>query len=582
MNNRLRVRCCKTVYGFLTLWLLLSPAVLFAKSMQNILVLHSYDASYGWTVDSQHGIEDAIKTASQPIKLSVEYLDTKRISNPEYYKYMREYIKYKYNSYEFDGVILTDDNALTFFNSLKLDNLKGLPTVAVGINNIEASLYSSTSKGTVIYENDYIVENIRLIKRLRPNLKTLYFLSDYSVTSKITREKILTELAKHTDIALAEIRSESLAQAGNTLSKISPDDAVLLTHFNTELDTGTYYGYEEVARRLSAKSAAPIFVFWEFYIQGDVLGGYVNRSYKMGVQAVELLGAKLPESINVTMSVEKEHAAVFNFSSIDRYQIPMSLLPEEAYVIGKPKSYVEKNIRILSFLLVVLVLLMIVILILSISLKRKRKINRQKQQLIEIQEQNLAEQKNFIHLLSDAIEAHSGGIGHHINSVAEMTGLLARFAGLTKHEQRVIEKLSPMHDIGKIGVPREILMKARALTDNERLIVETHTVIGHQLLSNSEGELMGLAAMIALDHHEYWNGKGYPNNKVGSSIHIFARITAIVDVFDALLSPRCYREPWSITDVMDYFEEQSGEQFDPQLTRLLLDNIDEFLLLRDL
>ncbi len=125
-------------------------------------------------------------------------------------------------------------------------------------------------------------------------------------------------------------------------------------------------------------------------------------------------------------------------------------------------------------------------------------------------------------------------------------------------------------------------MKAGALTDNERLIVETHTVIGHQLLSNSEGELMGLAAMIALDHHEYWNGKGYPNNKVGSSIHIFARITAIVDVFDALLSPRCYREPWSITDVMDYFEEQSGEQFDPQLTRLLLDNIDEFLLLRDL
>ncbi len=555
--------------------------VSYAGSMQNILVLHSYDAAYGWTIDLQQGIEDAIGSSSQSLKLSVEYLDTKRINSVQYYVELSKYFKHKYGSYNFDGVIITDDNALSFFNSLEMNNLKQLPTIAVGINNIDSGLYSSTNKGTVIYETDYIADNLRLIKQLRPKLKNLYLLSDYGVTSKITRKKILGELMKHANLNLVEIRNQSLLQATKTLSQISEDDAVFLTHFNTEINAGVFHGYDEVARVLSEQSAAPVFVLWEFYIQGDVLGGYVNRSYKMGVQAVELLGAKLPDPIQINIEIQKDTAAVFNYGALNKYDIPESALPTNAIIIGKPISFIEKNFLILAVTGSIILMLILVILVLFILLKRKREINRQKQKIMKLQKQGLQDQKNMIHMLGDAIETRSGETGNHVKRVAKISAKLGMYAGLTETEQVIIENISPMHDVGKIGIPEAILNKPGKLSTEEWALMQTHTKIGYKLLSSSGREMMDLAATVALEHHEYWNGKGYPHGKSGTSIHIFSRITAIADVFDALLSRRCYKDPWTITEVLPYFKEKSGEQFDPQLTELFLENINEFIQIRD-
>ncbi|WCE30875.1 HD domain-containing phosphohydrolase [Vibrio sp. SCSIO 43137] len=567
---------------FLTAVLLMLASFSYAKSMQNVLVLHSYDAAYGWTVDLQHGIEDAIDSASRPLKLSVEYLDTKRINNPRYYANMREYIRYKYSNYHFDGVIITDDNALTFFNSLDLANLKRLPTVAVGINNLDANLYSSTEKGTVIYEHDYIAENLRLIKQVRPNLEKLYFLSDYGVTSKITRLKVLEELTRHTDIKLVEIRNQSLAQAGKTLSKISPDDAVLLTHFNTEINMGTFYGYDEVARFISEKSAAPIFVFWEFYIKGDVLGGYVNRSYKMGVQAVEILGAKLDDPLEISIEVKDEHAVVFNHSALNRFDIGNEFIPKGTVILGKPSSYFQENMAILSVSGAIILLLFMVIVSLLSLLKQKKRQCRQQTDVLLKQTTGLEAHGELVAVLSDAIENRPGEGGRHVLRVAKMSSRLAMYAGLTLQEQEMIEKISTVHDIGKIGVPESILNKPGKLSADEWQMVQNHTKVGHKILSMIDDEQMKLAAAVALDHHEHWNGNGYPHGKSEYSIHIFARIITIVDVFDVLLTKRCYKEAWTIIEVIDYIKSRGGEQFDPHLAELFLEHINDFIQIRDL
>jgi len=106
--------------------------------------------------------------------------------------------------------------------------------------------------------------------------------------------------------------------------------------------------------------------------------------------------------------------------------------------------------------------------------------------------------------------------------------------------------------------------------------MKTHAAIGKDILGNSNREVLKAASIIAYEHHEKYDGSGYPNQLKGEEIHIYGRITAVADVFDALLNKRCYKEPWSIDDVVKYFKEQRGKHFDPKLTTLLLDNLSLF------
>lgn len=143
--------------------------------LYRILILHSYDPSYSWTHDIQRGIEDTLQSSATKTKFSIEYLDTKRIDDAKYFTMMRHYLEAKYQDYPFDGVIITDDDALNFFNSLKMSSLRDLPTVAVGISDTSSNLQSITHNGMVIYEKDYLSQNLHLITTLRPHLKTLYY-----------------------------------------------------------------------------------------------------------------------------------------------------------------------------------------------------------------------------------------------------------------------------------------------------------------------------------------------------------------------------------------------------------------------
>jgi response regulator RpfG family c-di-GMP phosphodiesterase len=138
-----------------------------------------------------------------------------------------------------------------------------------------------------------------------------------------------------------------------------------------------------------------------------------------------------------------------------------------------------------------------------------------------------------------------------------------------------------MHDIGKVGVPDAILNKPGKLTLEEFDIMKRHAAIGHKLLSGSNSELLDASAIIAYEHHERFDGTGYPQGLRGEDIHIYGRITAIADVFDALGSPRCYKPAWDVDKVFDYMKEQRGRQFDPVLDDLFLAHKDEVLKIRE-
>jgi response regulator RpfG family c-di-GMP phosphodiesterase len=185
-------------------------------------------------------------------------------------------------------------------------------------------------------------------------------------------------------------------------------------------------------------------------------------------------------------------------------------------------------------------------------------------------------QKEVIFTLGEIAEARSKETGNHVRRVAEYSKLLALKYGLSEDEAELIKMASPMHDIGKLAVPDEILNKPGKLTYEEFEIIKNHSVTGYEMLKNSSKVIMKTASIIANEHHEKYNGKGYPQGLRGEEIHIYGRITAVADVFDALCSERVYKKAWPLEQVVELFKNEIAQQFDPDLVDILLNNIKDF------
>lgn len=186
-------------------------------------------------------------------------------------------------------------------------------------------------------------------------------------------------------------------------------------------------------------------------------------------------------------------------------------------------------------------------------------------------------QKEVILTLGEVVETRSQETANHVTRVAEVCYLLAKKYGMDEDRAELLRLAAPMHDVGKIGVPEAILHKPGKLTPEEFDVMKGHARIGYEILSKSGRPIMKTASLTALQHHERWDGDGYPQGLKGMDIHIFGRIAAIADVFDALSHKRCYKEAWPIEKIIDYFEESSGSHFDKDLVGLFLGNIDEFM-----
>ena len=186
-------------------------------------------------------------------------------------------------------------------------------------------------------------------------------------------------------------------------------------------------------------------------------------------------------------------------------------------------------------------------------------------------------QREIVHRLSEAVESRSEETGNHVRRVGEYSRLLATGWGLSNDEAELLLYAAPLHDVGKIAIPDAILKKPARLDPSEWDVMKTHAIRGYDMLHTSKREILRAGAIIAKEHHEKWDGSGYPLKLSGTQIHIYGRITAIADVFDALTSERCYKEAWPLDRALELIAAESGKHFDPSLVSILLRDLEQFL-----
>jgi two-component system response regulator RpfG len=174
-------------------------------------------------------------------------------------------------------------------------------------------------------------------------------------------------------------------------------------------------------------------------------------------------------------------------------------------------------------------------------------------------------EKETLLRLARAGEFRDEQTGYHLIRMSRYSRLIANALGMEHDDAETIELAAPLHDIGKIGIPDQILLKPDRLDDGEWQVMRRHPVIGHDILKGSASKYVRMGALIALGHHEKYDGSGYPNGLVGDHIPLCARIVAVADVYDALTSVRPYKSEWSSDQAYDYVESQGSRHFDPRL-----------------
>ncbi|MCD6258456.1 MAG: HD domain-containing protein [Helicobacteraceae bacterium] len=203
------------------------------------------------------------------------------------------------------------------------------------------------------------------------------------------------------------------------------------------------------------------------------------------------------------------------------------------------------------------------------------------QEVIALSDEIQETQREVVFTMGAIGESRSKETGNHVKRVAEYSKLLALHYGLDPEDAELLKQASPMHDIGKVAIPDAILNKPGRFNNEEREIMDTHAQLGYEMLKHSSRPLLKMAATIAYEHHEKWDGTGYPNKLVGENISIYGRITALADVFDALGSDRVYKKAWDLERILELFKEERGKHFDPQLIDIFLENLEQFLEIRD-
>lgn len=362
-----------------------------------------------------------------------------------------------------------------------------------------------------------------------------------SLTSEHNLEKLLNDI-------VSEARAFTNADAGSLYIK-DGDELIFMISQN---DTIRNRDGEDAEKKAYKKFTLPI--------NKKNLAGYVADTGDI---------LNIPDAYNIPENVEYSHKKAFdekyNYRTVSMLIIPMKDNNGEITGViqlinskedGKPVPFKEQYEN----------------LVLSMASQAAVAINNAK-----LTEDIKKAHYSTIIRLAVAAEYKDEDTAIHIKRMSEYSAIIAKGLGFDKEMVEVIKFSSPMHDIGKIGIPDKILLKPAKLDPDEWEVMQTHTTIGGDILKNPDSEIIEISRRIALSHHEKFNGKGYPYGLKGEDIPVEGRIVAIADVFDALSSKRPYKDPWPLEKTLDLIKSEKGEHFDPLAVDSFINNLDEVM-----
>lgn len=208
--------------------------------------------------------------------------------------------------------------------------------------------------------------------------------------------------------------------------------------------------------------------------------------------------------------------------------------------------------------------------------------NRELEKKVDNKTKELNETRlEIIKKLGRAAEYKDNETGMHVERMSRYCKVIALEHGFSEKEAELLLNAAPMHDIGKIGIPDSVLQKPGKLDNDEWNIMRTHCKIGAEIIGEHSSELLKIAKTVASQHHEKWNGKGYPRGMKGDEINLYARIVAVADVFDALTSKRPYKDEWSVERAVNLIKEESGEHFDPQIVKSFVNQLPQIVEIKE-
>ncbi|NOR10016.1 MAG: HD domain-containing protein [Desulfovibrionaceae bacterium] len=548
---------------------------------KNILILHSYAPDYAWTRDVNNGIMAVLDDLDWTNTLRVEYMDSKHTFYPQYLQDLVGLYTNKYQEFHFDGIIVSDNNALNFLETYGRPLFPVATVVATGINSVDSVAKNTIARSVVLTMADH-AETLRQAIRQNPEAKTAYIISDFSTTGRAIVDEVQAIIAQMpTNIEYKFVPPMAFEDLVEYVGTIDPNDFIYLFPYARDF-TGRSFRQGYAATFLSRTTQLPIYGSWDFQIGTGITGGRVVSAFRQGELAAKIM-IELLETGNGSPLFHKPASTfknIYDFKQISRLNIPTERLPENVEFINKPESFYVRHQQVIIPSLAIITLLSIFLLLLSQNLVKQKTINRKDRAIIALNHEIIDTQRELVTTLGEVIENHSKETGNHVKRVAKISRFLGTEIGLSYEQLELLEAASPLHDVGKIGISEIILHKPGKLTDKEFETIKKHTTIGRDILKTSNRELLASGCSIAYQHHERWDGSGYPNGLAGEEIDIFARITTLADIYDALSSERSYKKAWAEAKVLDYIRNENGKFFDPQLVNIFLDNIEEIRAIR--
>ncbi|MFA5524912.1 MAG: sensor histidine kinase [Tissierellales bacterium] len=439
----------------------------YSLTKKNILVINSYNKGLKWTDDIVLGIESVLQDKAN---IYVEYMDTKRIYDDEYYNKLKELFSYKFKNYSFDAIITSDVNALVFMTEQGAEIFPDTPLVFCGVNDVEIpeTLLPNT---TGVIETIDIKRNIDLALSFHNKAKNIFVISDSNETGKNNRAEAGALSLQYKDITFQYATDFSMDEIIEKVSKMGEETIILALSYVKD-SQGNIFSFQDVAKLVSSNTKAPFYGTWDFYIESGTIGGYVASGFYQGEKAGELtsriLEGENPESIPI---IEKSpNKYIFDYEKLREFDIKESSIPKDSIIVNRPPSFYEENKLIVNLTASFLLFLIIIIIVLLLNISKRKAIekdliirtnevrdlninleNRIEERTLELRQSNdklketldlLKETQRYlierekISALGDLV----GGVAHEINTPIGIA--LTGVTYLVENTKDIIEKLN--------------------------------------------------------------------------------------------------------------------------------------------